>query len=320
MPTRRKRPLGDASVPPALLSSAAPVVSTPDACRQLLEDHHGVVVDAVRFVAARNHLTRDVADELRSRVMLHLAQNDYAALRRWRRECRLHTYLVTVVTRVFLDYRNQEWGKAKPPALAKRLGPVALQLWRLTHRHRLSFEEAVAALRARHDVTASREELWTIFQRLPPPRARYFVDAAELEQREHPEGDADVLVRAAERRHVAECVDQALADALRGLPAQDRLILKLFFTDGQSRADIARTLRLDQQRLYPRFVTLLERLRAALSAQGVTVQVVREIVGNPEADPLPGTIESACKTTGQGPSQRKDGDVDPRHRPRSRRF
>jgi hypothetical protein len=224
-----------------------------------------------------------------------------------------------VVTRVFLDYRNQEWGKAKPPALARRLGPAAMQLWRLTHRQRLSFEEAVAVLRTRHDVTASRDELWRMFQQFPTPRARYFVDAAELEQREHPDADADALVRDAERRIVADCVERALADALRGLSAEDRLILKLFFTDGQSRADIARTLRLDQQRLYPRFVGLLDRLRAALAAQDVTVQVIREIVGNPETVPLPAALENACKNDGLGPSQREDGDVDPRRRPRPRR-
>jgi RNA polymerase sigma factor (sigma-70 family) len=319
MSTRRNRPLGDAGVSPAPAGSPAPVVPTPDVCRQLLEEHLGVVVDAVRFVAARNHLSRDVADELRSRVMLHLTQNDYAALRRWRRECRLHTYLVTVVTRVFLDYRNQEWGKAKPPALARRLGPVALQLWRLTHRQRLSFDEALAILRTRHDVTASRDDLWSIFQRLPPPRARYFVDAAELEQREHPAADADALVRGAERQRLADCVDQALANALRHLSLEDRLILKLFFTEGQSRADIARTLRLDQQRLYPRFVAMLDRLRAELGAQGVTVDVVRDIVGHPDTDPMPATIENACKTDGQGPSLRMDGDVDPRRRLRPRR-
>ena len=160
---RRTRPLGDSDFAPPEDSQAVALREAVTTCRELLNAQHDVVVDAVRFVAARHHLTRDMADELRGRVMLHLATNDYAALRAWRRECSLHTYLVTVITRVFLDYRNQEWGKAKPPALAKRLGNVALSLWRLTHRKRLTFDEAVQTLHAEQGVTDTRDELWAIY-------------------------------------------------------------------------------------------------------------------------------------------------------------
>ena len=205
---RRMRPLGDTDPPPQ--ETAVPDASlrdAADACRQLLVDEHDVVLDAVRFVSSRHRLSRDMADELRGRVMLHLAANDYAALRHWRRECVLHTYLVTVITRVFFDYRNHEWGKAKPPALARRLGPVALMLWRLTHRKRLSFDEAVQTLHADHAVTETRDELWAMFSQLPAASGRYFVDLSELAQAEQPGADADALVLAADRQLLAGQVE-----------------------------------------------------------------------------------------------------------------
>ncbi len=316
---RRPRPLGDTDPPPQ--DAVAPSVSLRDAaeaCRQLLADQHGVVVDAVRFVSSRHHLSRDMADELRGRVMLHLASNDYAVLRNWRRECSLHTYLVTVITRVFFDYRNHEWGKAKPPALAKRLGNVALMLWRLTHRKRLTFDEAVQTLHADHGVTETRDELWAMFSKLPAASGRYFVDVSELAQAEQPGAEADTLVHAAERQQLAGKVESALAQALSGLAAEDRLILKLFFTDGLTRAQIARLLQLDQQRLYPRFLQLMSRLQAALAAQDVTSNDVRDLVGAPNLAPGAPVLEASCKKDRPGPSLAMDRAPAPTSRPRLR--
>lgn len=275
--------------------------------RQFLEQQYATVADAVRFVGARNHLSRDMIDELKSRVLLHLTQQDYAVLRRWRREGTLLTYLVTVVTRVFLDYRNQEWGKVKPPALARRLGPAALMLWRLTHRKRITFDEAVTTLQAEHGVTASRDELWRIFVQLPAAAGRYFVDLSELEHREQVGADAEAFVRVSEQEALASRVERALADALSGLDVEDRLIVKLFFYDGLSRAQIARSLHLDQQRLYPRFLAQMARLRASLESQRITIEDIRQIIAVPDLDGRPAVIEEACKTNGQGPSQQMGG-------------
>lgn len=296
---RSPSPLGGTPLP-----KAGPVVACPDAvasARRLLEESHDLVVDAVRFVAARHRLARDTGEELRSRVMLHLVANDYAVLRRWRRECSLHTYLVTVITRVYLDYRNQEWGKSKPPALARRRGPEALLLWRLTHRTRLSFDEAVQTMQADHGVVTSRDDLWDLFVQFPPAAGRYFVDVGELAHREQPGGDADGTVQAAERQTLAARVDAGLESALEELGDEDRLVLKLFFTDGLTRAQIARLLLLDQQRLYPRFLDLLTRLRTALTAHGVSVDDVRDIVGEPS---LTGsdTVAAVAKNGRSGPS------------------
>ena len=315
---RRPRPFSD-PVPPR--PDTAPAVSLRDAvaaCRALLTEQHEVVVDAVRFVAARHHLPRDMADELRGRVMLHLATTDYAVLRAWRRECSLHTYLVTVITRVFLDYRNQEWGKAKPPALARRLGDVALNLWRLTHRKRLTFDEAVQTLHAEHGVGETRDELWEIYARLPVASGRYFVDVSELAQAEQPGADADALVRAAERETLAARVERALSQALSGLEAEDRLVLKLFFSNGMTRAQIARVLQLDQQRLYPRFLHLMSRLHDALRAQDVTAEDVREILGAANLPPGAAVLDEACKKDGDGPSLGMERAPAPRRRPRLR--
>jgi RNA polymerase sigma factor (sigma-70 family) len=262
---------------PAAGTAGRPAVD--DTCRRLLEDSHDLVVDTVRYVASRHRLTRDTADELRSRVMMHLAANDYAVLRRWRHESSLQSYLVSVITNVFLDYRNQEWGKAKPPAAARRGGAEAMLLWRLTHRSRLSFDDAVSVLQTQHHVRASRDELWTLYSQFPPARGRYFVGLAEVADREQVGAEADALVRQRDLDALATRVDAALAAALEDLQIEDRLILKLFFADGLTRAAIARRLGLEQARLYPRFQRLLGGLSRALAVRGVGAEEVRGLVG-----------------------------------------
>ena len=245
---------------------------------RLLYEHLDTVGAAVRIVASRNRLSNDMTEELNSRTLLHLVDHDYAVLRQWRRECSLQTYLTAVITRLFLDLRNQEWGKVKPPAMARRLGTVALTLWRLTHRARLTFDEAVKTLQADHGVTATRDQLWDMFSRLPAPSRRYFVEVDELAEMEQQGADAEVLVRQLERRQLASRVERGLGRALEGLSDEERLILKLYFHDGMFLAGIARRLDIDQPRLYPRFRSLLATLRGSLESQGLSVADVAEMV------------------------------------------
>lgn len=317
MSRRKPRPpLGpDPSALPRPADAAPASEEAVAASRTLLEDSHDLVVEAVRYVAARQRLSKDVTDELRSRVMLHLVANDYLALRRWRRESSLQTYLVTVITNVFFDYRNHEWGKAKPPAIARRGGGEALLLWRLTHRKRLSFDEAVKLMQTEYETTATRDELWAIHAQFPRARGRYFVDVAELADREQPGAEADGLVVQRDLDSRATRVDRALAAALRGLPAEDRLILKLHYTDRMTRAAISRLLRLDQQRLYPRFVHLLERLRTALEAEGITAGEAGALVGGDVAVAAD-ALDNACKNGDLGPSLVTGGAVGARRRKR----
>lgn len=261
-----------------------------------------VVGNAVRFVASRYRLSPDMTEELNSRALLHLIDHDYAVLRKWRGESSLQTYLTTVIGRVFLDLRSKEWGKAKPPAVVRRLGQVALLLWQLTHRRRLSFDEAVTALHAQHGVGATRDELWEIYAKLPPPPSRYFVDVTELAEMEQPGGDAEALVERMERRRLAAKVERGLASALDGLGDEDRLILKLFFHDNLFLAEIARLLRIDQPRLYPRFRGLMARLRTALESQGLSVADTRAIIGDGELGDGRALLAGPGKMPDAGPS------------------
>ncbi len=291
-----------------VVSSTAPAAATPAPApevdfAQLLKDNMAAVGHAVRYVAARHRLSADMTEELNSRALVHVIDHDYAVLRQWRHECSLQTYLTTIFGRVFLDQRNKEWGKAKAPAVAKRLGPVALMLWRLTHRARLTFDDAVKTLQADHHVAATRDELWDIYAKLPAPSGRYFVGVHELAEMEQPGANAEVLVEQIERRRLAAQVERGLAHALEGLGDEDQLILKMFFHDNLFLAEIARALRIDQTRLYPRFRGLMARLRASLEAQGLSRDEISTLIGGAELGNAPALLSGVGKKFDPGPSQ-----------------
>ena len=96
------------------------------------------------------------------------------------------------------------------------------------------------------------------------------------------------------------------------------VVLKMFFANGMTRAQIARVLQLDQQRLYPRFLQLMSRLHDALLAQDVTAEDVREIIGAANLPPGAAVLEEVCKKDGAGPSLGMDRTPAPRRRPRLR--
>jgi RNA polymerase sigma factor (sigma-70 family) len=228
------------------------------------------VIDAVvKQVCRRHHLSAAEADDFASEVRLHIIERNYEILRKFEGRSTLRTYLIVVVQRLFLDYRNRIWGKWRPSAEARRLGPVAMLLERLVARDGWSCEQALETLRINHRVEvddALRALLLRLTQR---PPARQFVaesEASDVETRSEP-SDANVL--RAEQGFLAKRVQTAL-DRVRGtLAPVEQVILRMRFEDSVPVADIARTLHLNQKRLYRTIEQLLATLRRGLEAEGL---------------------------------------------------
>jgi RNA polymerase sigma factor (sigma-70 family) len=236
---------------------------------RLLLDHLGLVDQVVRSIAHRHRLSADEADELRGAVRLKLVENDYAVLRCFEERCSLKTYLTSVIQRFFLDQRIARWGKWRPSLHARRLGPTAMLLERLLTRDHMSFDEAVELMRTNHGVEESPEALYEMSLGFPERSPRRFVGDDTLETRASDAVPPDEQLRRAQRAARAVKVTRALQNALAGLEAPDRLILKLRFRDGFQVAHIARLLALEQKPLYRRLEHVMKVLRPALEAQGI---------------------------------------------------
>jgi RNA polymerase sigma factor (sigma-70 family) len=264
---------------------------------RLVVDNLPLIDSVVRTIGRRHRLSADEQDELGASVRLKLVENDYEVLRKFEGRCQLRTYLVTVVQRHFLDARNSKWGKWRPSAQARRLGPMAVLLDQLTSRDHLSFDEAAQAVLARHADAVSLPELQNVLQQLPTRSSRRFLSEEELEHVPASGPGASANVESREHRQTGDRIERALSQTLSSLAEEDRLILKLRFCDNVKLARIAELVGAPPKAFYRRVDDLMRTLKKALEAQGVSASDVAVIIEDPAA-----RVEDVIEPPGPGKS------------------
>jgi RNA polymerase sigma factor (sigma-70 family) len=245
-----------------------------------------------RATCRRHRLPPDQADDFESTVMVRLIENEYRVLAAFKGLSTLKTYLTGVVAHFFLDFIQCRW---RPSARARQLGPAAIRLERLVYRDGLTADQAIQTVRNDFQVQEPAESLRTVIAQLPPRTRRSFVELAEASSHADPAATASEEAFAFAREHVLDRVAEALRRSLVDLPAQDLLILKMFFKDDLTVAEIARHLRLKQKRLYPRIKALLRNLRSQMHAWGVVERDIEEALLGGDWEP-----HSALEMQGEG--------------------
>ena len=284
-----ERSLGDADLLSRLAESAA---AREKAFLELLP----AVDRIVSYVCRRNRLGPAEADDFRSLVRLKLIESDYEVLRRYKGQSTLRTYLTVVIQRRFLDYRISEWGKWRPSAEARRLGPEAVELDRLINRDGLSAAEAIETIRTRVGESLPRKELEKLAARLPGRTPRRFVGEERAEALPAP-ADVENEILGRELAPVGAKAASALKGAVEGLPPQDRLILKMRFSDSFTVAQIAAALRLEPKPLYRRLEGILASLRRGLERAGLSGADVSSVLRQGGE-----SFDAAVRTFEPGPS------------------
>lgn len=245
--------------------------------RKLFESQFALIEELIRFLARRHRLGTDEREDFTSYAMLKLVENDYGRLQKYRGDSTFRTYLTVVMQRLFLDYRNQKWGKWRPSETAKRLGPTAVKLETLMCRDGLDFHAAREMLLTSTQLGSSEEDLWELANRLPPrERPRRLDDDNALDNLGASYREDDLPP--SERRSLMRNVESRLAEESSHLTVEDRVILRMRFEDGRSVPEIADALDLEPKPLYAKIARLLRRLRAGLEGAGVSWMDLEPIV------------------------------------------
>jgi RNA polymerase sigma factor for flagellar operon FliA len=244
----------------------------------LLVQHLPWIERVAASLCRRHGLDPDEADDFASWAKARLMEHDYAALRKFRGESALTTYLTVVVSMLYRDYRVARWGRWRPSAAARRHGPLAVQLETLVYRDGYHWSQAAALLQAR-DASLTEREITTLIAQLPAGlRGRPVEVGADPLAATPGPARADETVVAAEAEAEQQAAERALSSAMEGLADEDRVILRLRFWEGKSVADVARALTLEQKPLYRRLERILVDLRKRLEAQGVSRERVRALL------------------------------------------
>ena len=266
-------------------NDVAPDPLTRADAERLFVDHLATIQRLTARVARQHRLTADEAEEFAGMVSLRIIGDDYAILRKFRRQCSLQTYLTVVIRRICLDFRDAQWGKWRTSAVSRKRGEAAILLERLTMRDGLTFEEACAVLAANPAITAGRDTLARVYAEFRVRIRPRFVSEEELGELAAGGGAPDRPILESERADQLARATSALAEALASLTPRDQLLLQLRFASGLSVASVARLLRLDQKWLYRRYVHLFSRLRQWLEAHDVAGSQIAPLLGDPSAQP-----------------------------------
>ena len=174
-----------------------------------------VIERVIGWVCARRGLRGADAEDFASIVKIRLIENEYEVLGKWQGRSSIKTYLTTVINRIYLDFQVQRFGKWRPSAEARRLGPVALRLEQLMFRDGLSFDEACEVLLSDPRIGLNRDDLHAIRVQLPQRTSRRG-DPHEHEP-VRPESAAEAVERA-ERQALADRISRSSAARSRGCP------------------------------------------------------------------------------------------------------
>jgi len=229
---------------------------------------HAELIEHILARSCRIHrLPADASDEFCAWARLRLIDHDQGILRKFGGRSTMRTYLLTVVERLFLDWRNHEWGKWRPSNEARRLGNLAVELERLVLRDHCTVHEAAQTLVAR-GLAASELECERVWARLPRRARRQRVEEECLATLPAP-GPASDPVEEEERRAREAEVIQSLDRAILALPEADQVVLRLRFWSGFKIVRIAALLGEDSKALYRRLNRISAELRLRLEAEGI---------------------------------------------------
>jgi RNA polymerase sigma factor for flagellar operon FliA len=243
--------------------------------------HLAWVQRVVAALCRRHRMESADAEDCLSWAVLRLLEDDYAVLRKFRGESSLPTFLTAVLATLHREYRVRIWGRWRPSAAARRMGPIAVRLETLVYRDRYSVAQAIHVLRLAGDAAAtdsSDRQLAAMFAALPPRSPRDQCPLADdlPDARDGADPEAVVLARAAcDEARGAQAV---IAGALASLDPEDRRLVRMRFWDGLTVADIARTLCLRQKPLYRRLARALRTVRLALETAGISSRHARELL------------------------------------------
>lgn len=172
----------------------------------------------------------------------------------------------------------------------------------MTVRDKLGFEEAVETLRTNHGVTEDRAALESLYARFPVRTGRSFTSDEALDTISAPNAEADAPMAQAAASASAGAAAAALGAALKALPPQDRIIIRMRFDDGFSVAEIAKALKLEQKPLYRRIDKLLFDLRRTLEGSGVSADLIRDVIADRGFDDGGWELRGEVRPFDRGPS------------------
>jgi len=243
-------------------------------------EHLAVIERAAAKAGRRYNLWGDDAEDFVAWVKMKLLEDDYAVFHKFRGESNWKTYITTVIVRHASSYSRERQGRWRPSAEAARRGPPAPELEMLVRHYGYPLSQAGEKLRTSGATTLSDTELARLLQALPErgPMRPVRVPAEPVLEAAQAPSRADARLARAESDAWRGELTATLHRALERLTPDERVIVRLYYGEELTVADIARALDIEQKPLYRRIPRLRDALRGYLEEQGISAGKVRSLL------------------------------------------
>lgn len=249
--------------------------------------HLDTIVSAVRCVARRRRLDEDERRELLSRAALRLLEREERAIDSFSGACQLHTYLVQIVDRLWIDSQIERRGKWRPRVRSRLLGTTVVLLDRLIRREGREPREALELVQAQGARRRSSGDLEVLANELAAARRPVEISLDLVEPVDLRLPDDSLSER--QRALLAARLGRALTEELRALPPLERRAIELRYLEGRSAREASKTLGVQESAVYPLAYAGMRKLRRALTARGYDGASVRTIA-DPDRPAVLGTM------------------------------
>lgn len=242
--------------------------------------HRDTILETVRKVAKRFRLDEEDREEFRSVVDLKLVSHAEQIFGSFKGRSSLETYLFSVISSVFWEWRNKRLGRWRPSVAATKLGTVAIELETLLMRDGYTFSQACQVLQINHGCDLPQAQLEKMAAAFPRRHRLQEIPSDGLDDATANGSNPEQELMAKDAESLSNQISKAMRECMAMLPAQDQLIVKLHFYKDVKLVQIAHSLGFPPKALYRRVTKIMKSLRKALILKGFDPKDKEEILAS----------------------------------------
>jgi len=230
--------------------------------------------------------------ELSNHVLDILKHDDYKALRQFKGNSKIGTYMTAIIARQSVDIIRKKLGRNREKERAKHLGKIGIAIYEQVIRRSSPISETFRELKKSGEFQGSLEDFETLVEKIKGRKTPLTAAPGDGENSavkngflRHPDLDDEEWIIPDNNRNPETLmmkeqhdhqVKQLLKNIVEQLNGEERLILRLRFPTGEEEksakvGQIAGMLHMSEKAVYKRIGRILSKCKTIISKNGVSV-------------------------------------------------
>jgi RNA polymerase sigma factor (sigma-70 family) len=252
--------------------------------QQVLEENLETIKLIVKKICYRSSMQEADIEDVISYTYERLIRDDYKIIREFEGKTLPQSFLVLVVTNICKDRFRKHSGRWRPSTKATELGETACRLEKLLYRQKYSFEETIEIIETENlnadEKVPSRAEMEKIASQLKVRQRNVTVLPGDLHltniATSNPDYESTFRKNELNSRKLE--LDQVIIQHKRKMGEEEKLILKLHFSDNHNISVISRTLNKTRYHIKKSIDLTLETFKQTILKNGFDRSEIDEIL------------------------------------------